>query len=145
MSAVYLSGKQGLQGGDIDLINDDISAVLVDLSVYTPSPGVDVSLADIPADALIAEALLTGKSLDAVEDGGVFYSAFRADDTVFNSVALSETAPEVSGVVLFKKAATYSGSILIFLEDEAPEYPITPDGTDITVQWSAGDNGIFRF
>lgn len=141
-SGLFLAGKQGLQGGDIDLVNDDISAVLVDLSLYTPDLGVDESLADIPEAAIIAESLLLGKALDPVEDGGTWFSVFRADDTVFNSVT---SVLEVSALVLFKKGIAYSESPLIFLEDEAPQYPITPDGTDITIQWSTGSSGIFRF
>lgn len=144
-SGLFLSGKQGFQGGDIDLINDDISAILVDLSQYTPDRGADTSLADIPEDAIISESLLTGKSLGALEDppaSGDWWSIFRADDTVFNSVA-SEF--EVSAIVIFKKAISYSESTLIYIDEDAAEYPITPDGTDITIQWPTGDSGIFRF
>ena len=132
-TGMYDSGKVELMSGNIDLINDSISALLVDLSVYTPDLTVDVSLADIPEAARISETLLTGKGLDV--------TTFRADDSTFNAVTSDGT---VTGVVVFLDTNIFSTSTLLCLYDSAAAFPITPDGTDITVQWDAGSDGILR-
>ena len=142
-SGLYLAGKSALLGGDIDLINDAVGAVLIDTSVYTPSLDTDTSLADIPEAAIFAEILITGKNIDTVEITGSYYSVFRADDALFPAVPTSTST--VNAIVLFKDADTFSASTLILINDSAPEFPITPDGTDITVVWDAGNDGVFRF
>jgi hypothetical protein len=132
-TGMYDNGKAEMMGGDIDLVNDAVSAILVDLSLYTPDLEADLSLADIPEAARIAETLLIGKTIDV--------TTFRADDALFNSVTSDAT---VTGVVVLLDANTFSDSTLLCLFDSAASFPITPDGTDITVQWDAGTDGIFR-
>lgn len=140
---MYNGGKESLMSGNIDLLNDPISALLVDVSIYSPDLANDFSLADIPAAAIVAEALLVGKALVAVEPfPGQYATKLTADPTVFNSVTSENT---VTAIVVFDSQQTESDSILLAFNDEAAELPIVPDGTDITVNWDSGDDGIFRF
>lgn len=131
-SALYENGVQSVMAGNIDLINDGIGVLLIDTSLYTPDFIEDESQADIPESAVIAERTLTGKTLDG--------TTYRGDDLTFPKV----TGSQVGGVVLLKDTGEYSTSTLIAFVDNAPEFPITPDGTDITIRWDTGENGIFK-
>ncbi len=114
--------------GNIDLINDDLAVVLVDLSLYAPDLDTDESQADIPEAARLAEVLVTGKALNDAE--------LLASDVVFNS--LSSALNPVGGAVLLKDTGVYSTSTLIAYFDNAPEFPITPDNTDVVIAWAGG-------
>lgn len=129
-SGMYNSGKRALMGGDIDLVNSPVAALLVDLASYTPDLINDTSLEDIPEAAQLAEVLLTGKAIDV--------TTFRSDDAVFNTVPSGGT---VSAVVVFKDTGSYSTSALLAFYDDSDDFPIIPNGTDISVVWGAG--GIF--
>jgi hypothetical protein len=119
-------------GADIDLINDQIAALLIDKSSYTPDLDNDLSQADIPVAAQIAQVALSGKTIDG--------TTFRANDSVFVSV----TGTTVDAIVLMKDTDNTGTSLLIAFIDNASEFPITPDGTDITIEWDDGANGIFK-
>lgn len=127
-SGMYKHGKVELMRGNIDLINDALSVLLVDTSLYAPDLTSDESQADIPEAARLSEILVTGKSLNG--------AILLADNVVFPSVA--STLNPVGGVVLFKDTGVYSTSTLIAFFDNAPEFPITPDDTDIVIAWASG-------
>jgi len=133
-SGIYVAGKRAMMGGDVDLINDAIGAALIDLDAYTPDLSEDESLSDVPDAAVLAQTVLTGKALDG--------TAFRADNAVFASVA--DEGQTATAVLLYLDEDTYSGSTLIALFDDSTAFPVTPDGTDITVQWDTGAGGIFK-
>lgn len=131
-SGMYDKGVAAIMGGDIDLINATVSAVLIKSGSYTPDLAVDTFQSDIPEAAQVAEVIMTGKTIDG--------RTFRADDVVFPSVA---TGADIVGVVLLKDANTQAASRLICYLDNAAEFPITTDGTNITIVWDTGANGIF--
>ncbi|MEX0789805.1 MAG: hypothetical protein WD178_03425, partial [Actinomycetota bacterium] len=59
------------------------------------------------------------------------------------------TASSVSGdqfesLNAYKDTGTECSSLLIFYIDTATGLPFTPSGGDITVQWDAGANRIFK-
>lgn len=130
MSAMYDHGVSQIMGGNIDLINDNITAILVDTTLYTADLINDEVQSDIPAAAVLSEKRLTGNTLDL--------STFRADNTVFKSVQ----GNQVGAVVIIKDSNSYSTSPLLAYID-APEFPITPDGSDVTITWDTGPDGIF--
>ena len=140
---MYGAGKLALGGGNVDLVNSSVSALLVDLSHYSPDLINDVSLADIPEDSILADAVLDGKTLTQVVVGGDPFAVFRADNTTFNSVP--DEGKVGTAIVIFLDANTYSESTLLIFWDDAPQFPVTPDGTDITIEWDTGDDGIYRF
>lgn len=140
---MYYSGRSGFAGGDVDWINSPISALLVDLNHYSPDLYNDATLADIPEAARIAEVTLTGKSITPVEIAPDDWRAIlRADTATFNSVP-ADPAVEISALVIFKNERSESETRLLFFNDEAPEFPVVPDGTDQVVYWDPVD-GIFR-
>lgn len=132
-SGLYELGVKSIMSGDIDLINDNIYAMLIDSNEYTPNFNTDENQDDIPDDAQIAESALTGKTLDV--------SVFRANDSVFLSVA---TGQNVDAVVIFLNTDYEDTSKLIAYIDNAPEFPITTDGTNVTIVWDTGANGVFK-
>lgn len=132
-SGLYDNGVREIMRGNIDLINSPISALLIDVNEYTVDLATDIDLDDIPEAAIISESALTNKSLDG--------TTFRADDLTFISVE----GNDIGAVVLFFSQDTNADSKLIAYLDNAPEFPITPDGTDIIISWDTGANGIFAF
>lgn len=127
-SGVYAQGMAELMGGNIDLVNDSLSVLLVDVGLYAPDFDNDTSQADIPEGSRIAEVLVTGKALDV--------TTLLADDATFSLLTSDLT---VGGVVLFKDTGVFDTSTLIAFFDNAPEFPITPDGTDVVIAWTGGE------
>lgn len=127
---LYLKGKENLLGGNVDLQNDTIVALLV-TGQYIPNTDSDETRAAIPSSAIIAEETLASTK---ITDG-----VFDADDLVFTEVV----GPPIRYIVIIKDADIYSQAKLIALIDDAPQFPITPDGSNITIQWDNGANKIF--
>ena len=116
----------------IDFINEKVSAILIDTGAYPVDLVNDADLGDVPAEAVLSSVSLTGNTLDE--------STFRADSVTFPQVPTGKTA---GAIVLAVNAETYSESTLIAYIDNAPEFPLDTDGSDIVVNWDA--NGIFSF
>lgn len=128
---LYSKFKEHLLSGDIDLMNDTIVALLVS-SDYVPDTATHESRAAIPSSAVIAEATL--------ESTQVTNGIFDADDTVFFDV---EGSP-VTQIIILQDADIFSQALLIAVIDDASQFPVTPDGTNITIQWDNGPNKIFN-
>ena len=128
---MYTEGLQQLLAGNVDLINDSIVGVLVDTNLYTVDLEADATQADIPVDARIAEATITGNTLDG--------STFRANDLTFNKVQ----GTQVGAIVLIKDTGVYSTSTLLAYIENSTELPTVPNGEDITIRWDTGPAGIF--
>lgn len=133
-SALYDKGREGFLDGSIDFDTDDIRAVLVDTGIYTVNLATHDFLDDITAPARIAvSAALASKTVT----GGVAGAA----DVTFTAV----TGNSVEAIVLYKHTGTDSTSRLICYIDTATSgLPVTPNGGDITIQWDAGANKIFK-
>lgn len=123
---LYPSFKKLLLDGDIDLLTDDIRAILVDLADYTFSSAHD-NLDDVAAGARVDVTASLGSKTTT---GGVFDSA----DTVFAAA----TGDQSEAVVLYKHTGTESTSPLIaFYDTGVTGLPITPNGGDINVAVNA--------
>ena len=130
---LYPKFKESLLGGDISLDTDAIKAVLIDSASYTPNFTTDQYLSSIPVGARIAtSANLTAKT---ITDG-----IFDAGNVTFSSV----TGNQSEVVVLYKDTGTEGTSNLIYYCDTATGLPVTPNGTDIIVQWDDRTNKIFK-
>ena len=129
-SGMYEKGVASLMAGNIDLINDVISCLLIDSDFYAPNLNNDQYQSSIPEASIIAELVLTGKTIDVTK--------FKADDSIFTSV----TGAKVDAIIIYKTTDAKSTSELIAYIDNAPEFPITPDGTNITLAWDT--DGIFE-
>lgn len=129
-SALYPNFKKLLIQGDIDLLVDTIKAVLVDGADYTYSAAHD-NLDDVPSGARVGTGTLASKTSDQPSAG-----VFDAADTVLSAV----TGDPSEIVILYKDSGTESTSPLIAYIDGLS---VTPNGGDITIQWSSGASRIF--
>ena len=132
-SGVYKNAIGAILKGNIDLENAVINCVLL-TSDYTPDLDSDISLTDIPEDAIVSDATLTGKIINSDNE-------FKASDSTFLSVVAGK---EVIAAVLYLDAETYGDSTLIVFFDNAPEFPLTTDGSDITVKYDPNGIGILK-
>lgn len=133
-NALYGKGREGFLAGDIDWDADDIRVILVDMADY-PAFAIDTddNLDDIPAAARVAvSGALTGKT--------VALGVADAADVVLTAV----TGDECEAIVIYKHTGVESTSRLIAYIDTATGLPVTPNGGDITIQWDAGANKIFK-
>jgi len=119
------------QGTSIDLIDDNLKAVLVDAADYTVSLTTHEFLSDIPVGGRVSTS---GNLANKTVTAGVF----DADDVTFAVV----TGDQCEAVVIYKDTGTASTSPLIAYIDTATGLPVTPSGGDITVQWDSGVNKI---
>jgi hypothetical protein len=131
-NALYDKAREAFLKGEIDWLNDTIKMVLVDAADYTVDLATDQYLEDVVAAARVATATLSGKAAtDGVAD---------ANDVTFTSV----TGDPCEALVLYKDTGIESTSPLIAYIDSGVNLPVTPNGTDITVQWSNVYSKIFR-
>jgi hypothetical protein len=128
---LYTTYKSAALQGDVDLVNDTISAVLVDTNDYTPDTTNHQFLDDIPAGARVASANLSNTSVSS--------GVFDADDVTFSNVS----GDECEALVIYQDTGTASTSLLVAYIDNANGLPVTPNGGDITVEWDNGGNKIF--
>ncbi len=132
-NALYNKGREGFLDGNIDWDTDDIRCILIDTADYTVDLATHDNLDDVPGDARVATSgALTSKTVtDGVAD---------AADVTLSSV----TGDTCEAIVIYKHTGTESTSRLIAYIDTATGLPVTPNGGDITIQWDAGANKIFK-
>lgn len=132
-NALYNKGREGFLDGSIDWDTDDIRCILIDTADYTVDLATHDNLDDVPGDARVATSgALTSKTVtDGVAD---------AADVTLSSV----TGDTCEAIVIYKHTGTESTSRLIAYIDTATGLPVTPNGGDITIQWDAGANKIFK-
>ncbi len=112
----------------INLLTDDIRAVAIDLTEYTPNPAHEF-LADVPGAARIGTPVaLTGRAVGVSQVGAV-----TADPTVFDDL----TGPEIGAVICFRHTGNDATARLVTFTDEGGGLPFTPNGQDLTVNWPA--------
>jgi hypothetical protein len=132
-NALYDKGREAFLTGGINWVTDNIKAVLVDATEYTPNLATHQYLSDIPSGGRVAtSANLAGKTATA--------GVADANDIAF--IAAAGDPSEY--MVLYKDTGTATTSALIAFIDTATGLPATPNGTDITVQFDAGANRIFK-
>lgn len=133
-NSLYAFGRQSFLDGNVGWSGDSIRVILVDVDFYTFSKDGHRYLADVPSAARVATCPpLTGKtSVDGVA---------RADDVTFIAV----TGNQAEALIVYKWTGSDATSILLaYLDTVASGLPVSPNGTDINIQWSTGDNGIFK-
>jgi hypothetical protein len=133
-SGLYAKTKKLILDADLDLLVDDIRAILVDTADYSVDLAAHDFLDDVAAGARVAvSSELTNKSTT----GGVF----DADDVTWSSV----TGDQCEAVILYKHTGTDSTSPLIaYIDSFSSGMPVTPNGGNITCQWDSGANKIFK-
>lgn len=130
-NALYDKGREGFLDGSIDWDTDDIRACLVDTGTYT----VDLAAHDFLADVtgiVATSGAFTGKTVT----GGVA----DADNVTFSAVS----GDSVEAIVIYQHTGNSATARLIAYIDSGTGLPVTPNGGDITIQWSDGANKIFK-
>ncbi len=136
MNALYDKAREKFLGHatiDLDWINDNVKAVLVDTGAYAVDLANHEFLSDIAAGARISTSgnLGTKSAAAGVAD---------AADVTFTAVS----GATVEAIVLYKDTGVAGTSPLIAYIDTATGLPLTPNGGDVTVQWDNGANKIFK-
>ena len=121
----YRAGRRAQLKGEIDYESDSISAALIYAGEYTVDLDTDVDIGDISEDAILSEVALSGKT--------VINDIFNCDPMTFSSVS----GISADAIVIFKSVEAVEDCILLYYIDNASEFPITLDGTDVIVSPSA--------
>lgn len=125
-NAIYDLGRESFLKGEISWSSDNIRAVLVDGADYTVNLATDQFLSSIAAGGRVATSgNLASKTTAA--------GAADAADVTYSSVTgdISEI------IVIYQETGDPATSRLIAYIDTATGLPVTPNGGDIQVQWSA--------
>lgn len=128
-NALYAKGREGFLDGSIDWDTNTIKVVLVDAADYTVNLSTHDNLDDVPSGARVATATLASKTATN--------GTADAADVTFSAV----TGDPSEALVIYKDTGVESTSRLIAYIDTATGLPVTPNGGDISIQWSA--SGIF--
>ena len=132
-NALYDRGRQGFLAGEIDWDANDIRIILIDEADDTIDLALDEDLADRAGAARVATSSALGSKTTTA---GVADSA---------DVTLSSVTGDVSeSIDIYQHTGTEATSLLIANIDTATGLPVTPNGGNITVQWDAGANKIFK-
>lgn len=133
-NALYGKGRGHFLDGDIDWSAVDIEICFMDSADYTLQIDVDEDQVDLTDAGIVATSV-----------------TFLASKTSTLGVAdaADKTLATVSGdpfeyIVIYLDSGTDATSWLIACIDTATGLPCTPNGGDITVQWDAGANRIFK-
>lgn len=128
-NSLFTAGAQRTLTKQVDWANDSIKAVLVS-GDYFPNLITDEFLSTVSPFVVNSAMELTNKT--------VVRGVFDADDVTWARVAAGGV---VKGVVLFKDTGEPATSPLLCYIDAITGFPVTTNGSDITVQW---DNGAFK-
>lgn len=126
-SQLYPKGKKKILDADIDLLVDDIRAVLIDTADETYNSA-DEWHSDITAAGIVAT---TGNLASKTTTSGVFDAA----DITMTAV----TGDTIEAVALYKWTGASGTSPLIAWFDLGVAF--TPNGGDITIVWNG--SGLF--
>lgn len=125
--AVYPLGGNKILNGDIDFDTDNFRVVLVDTGTYTYSAAHEFH-SDL-SGIVATSGNMAGLSIAS--------GAWDATDLTFSAV----TGSTIEAYVVYKWSGVSGTSPLLFYVDSASEFPITPVGGDIIIQWNA--SGIY--
>lgn len=133
-NSLYDKGRESFLKKQIDMLNDDIVAILVDAAGYTPNLATDQFLSTISSGAILATSSpLTSPTTTA--------GVFDADDVLWASVPATGTG---TMIILYQDTGSSATSRLIGKIDVGTNLPVTPNGGDINVAWSSGASKIFK-
>jgi hypothetical protein len=137
-NSLFVSYRNLVLGAGLNLGSLTIKAMFVDHADDTPVAATDDFINDI-ASAARVPAIASCPALASKTAGTVAAGVFDAADTTFTSL----TGDASESLILFEDSGTESTSDLIAFWDTATGLPLTPNGGDVTVVWSA--SGIFTF
>jgi len=127
---LFPKAKEDFLGGNLNLSSNTIVIALIDTDVYTFNVSHE-DRADVPNTAIIGAENLSGKSITS--------GVFNASDVTFSSL----TGANTEAILIYHDTGDQTTSRLIAYIDVASGLPITPNGSDVTVNFSDGANKIF--
>lgn len=135
-NTLYDKGREAFANAQIDWTDDTIKAALVK-STYTPNLATDEFYSTVSANVIGTPQTLGTKSTTAGVCGG------DPSGTTFSAVAGAGT---IVYVLIYKDTGVAATSPLIALIDTVGGSPIsiTPNGSDIVVNWATTGNKIFK-
>jgi hypothetical protein len=132
--ALYAPYRTLVLSAPPNLSSTNLKVVLTDHGADTPNVATDDFLNDISAGTVATSGNLANKTLGTVAAG-----VFDADNVTFTAV----TGNSVESFTLYRDTGTAATSDLLSYWDDATGLPVTPNGGDITITFSA--SGIFTF
>lgn len=133
--ALYPLARQSFLAGSptIDWDTDDIKCVLVRSYTYSAAHQFYTDIAGGGGTVVATSANFGGKTAtNGVSD---------ANDITFTAVGAGAAC---QSLIIYRDTGVAATSPLIAYIDAATGLPVTPNGGDITVQWDAGANKIFK-
>ncbi len=137
-NALFNSYRNLVLGAGLNLSSLTIKAMFVDHGVDTPATATDAFISDILSGARVP-AIASCPALGTKTLGSVGVGVFDAADAVFTALS----GASVESLILFEDSGVEATSDLLDFWDTATGLPLTPNGGDVTVQWSA--SGIHRY
>lgn len=135
-NTLFLEGRAGFLQGDIDWDADTIRIMLIDRDEYTFS-GAHTFVTSIDTDAKIKIYEVAGGLGTKTTASGI------ADANDCTLSAVSANTSVVGAIIIYQDTGSPSTDRLIAWIDTATGIPASPNGGDITVQWSSGTSRIF--
>lgn len=118
--------------GDLALDSSTLKAVLIDSADYTYSAAHDF-LDDVAGAAIVGTAQTIGSKTFGTVAAGVFDGA---------DISLPSVTGDVSeAILIYMDSGSAATSYLILYIDSATGLPVTPNGGNIAVAWSASGIG----
>lgn len=133
-NALYAKARERFLAGDLDWDGDNIKIALIDTGAYTVNLATHQDMADVTAGRIKeATSYLAGKTVT----NGV------ADANDYTWVDVTGATSEA--IIIYKHdAADASAFLIAYIDSATSGLPVTPNGGDITAQWSSGSNKIFK-
>ena len=132
-NALYDKGREKFLTADIDWLVDTIKVSLIDAADYTVDLANHEFFTSVPSAARVAtsSALSSKTATNGVAD---------AADVTLTSVSGDQS----EALIIWKDTGSEATSPLVAYIDTATGLPVTPNGSDITIQWDNGANRIFK-
>lgn len=132
-TGLYDKAREAFLNGDLDWLVDDIRVLFIDAADYTVDLALHDFLDDVPVAARVGTALaLTGKT-----------SAAGVADAL-DAILINVAGDQCEAILLYKHTGVDATSALIAYIDTGTGLPVTPVGTNITIEWSGAATRIFK-
>lgn len=133
-NGMYDAGREAFLDGNLDWAADAFKVTLIDAADYV----VNLATHDFYDDVTVAGRVATSGNLGSkTSTAGVADAA----DITFSAV----TGDQSEALVVWEDdAGAETADRLVVYLDTGTGFPVTPNGGDITVQWDAGANKIFK-
>lgn len=132
-NALFDKGREGFLAGDLDWDANDIRCCLVRGYTFSAAHDFLDDVTGAGGTIVASSAAFTTKTVTS--------GVADADDVTFTAVG---AGADITSVIIYKEGASDALRRLIAYIDTGTGLPITPDGSDITIQWDSGTNRIFK-